>query len=207
MAYVLTVNPSSHSRGRKKKGKRKHARAVRRNPANPIRRKRRASRRPHAKRRFRRNPSALAGFGLNQVTGQFLPVALGAGGALLTDIAIDKLPIPIDFKIGNKRHLAKAGVAVGLGLIAGKVMGRDKGTRVMAGALTVVAYDFLKQMLQKQLAPALVQMPATVEGMGYFPELEYENGADMGLLMNNGVGDDDFEEASDFAGMGEVMDF
>jgi hypothetical protein len=102
--------------------------------------------------------------------------------------------------------------AFGLGLITGKVMGRDKGARVMAGALTVVAYDFLKQMLQKQLAPPMVAAPATVQGMGYYPEIDYENGNDMGMLMDNSVGDSDFDggdfdEASDFAGMGEVMDY
>lgn len=208
MAHVLLVNPSSH---RARKGKRKRTRTrVRRNPANPFRRKRRAARRPHAKRRFRRNPSALAGFKLNQVTGQIMPVALGAGGAILTDMAIDRLPLPINFKFGNMRHVAKAGIAVALGVAAGMVVGKDKGTKVMAGALTVVAYDALKAMLARVAAPApmLAPAPATVQGMGYYPELEFDNGDSdsMGLIMSNGMAGDDgeFEEVSDF---GEVMDY
>ena len=202
MAHVLLVNPSSH---RARKGKRKRTR-MRRNPANPFRRKRRAARRPHAKRRFRRNPS-LAGFNLNQVTGQIMPVALGAGGAILTDMAIDRLPLPINFKFGNMRHVAKAGIAVALGVAAGMVVGRDKGTKVMAGALTVVAYDALKAMLARVAAPApMVAQPASVQGMGYYPELEFDNGDSMGLIMSGGMaGDDDgFDEASDF---GEVLDY
>lgn len=206
MAHVLLVNPSSPAR----KGKRKRTR-VRRNPANPFRRKRRAARRPSAKRRFRRNPSALAGFNLNQLTGQIMPVALGAGGAILTDMAIDRLPLPISFKFGNMRHVAKAGIAVALGVAAGMVVGKDKGTKVMAGALTVVAYDALKAMLARVAAPASMTAPAPagVQGMGYYPELEFDNGdgsEGMGLIMSNGMaGDDgDFDEASDF---GEVMDY
>lgn len=204
MAHVLLVNPSSR---RARKGKRKRTR-VRRNPANPFRRKRRAARRPHAKRRFRRNPSALAGFNLNQITGQIMPVALGAGGAILTDMAIDRLPLPINFKFGNMRHVAKAGIAVALGVAAGMVVGKDKGTKVMAGALTVVAYDALKAMLARVAAPApMTTPPATVQGMGYYPELEFDNGDSMGLIMSNGgmAGDDaGFDEASDF---GEVLDY
>ena len=209
MAHVLLVNPSSHG---KRKSKRKRSRAMRRNPVNPFHKKRRASRRPSARGRFRRNPSALGGFGLHTITGQILPIALGAGGAILTDLAIDKLPLPLNFKMGNMRHVAKAGVAVALGVAAGMVVGKEKGTRVMVGALTVVVYDALRGLLASMTAPAPIQMmaaPGTVQGMGYYPELAYENGNDMGLIMNSGVaGDDgfveDFEEASDF---GEVLEY
>lgn len=194
MAHVLLVNPSS-PRKHKRRGKK---RSVRRNPVRAIKRRRgRRGSSVAGLRRYRRNPSTLGGLGL---TGYLMPVALGAGGALLTDIAIDKLPIPIDFKFGNKRHLAKVGVAVALGFGVGKVMGRDKGAKVMAGALIVVAYDFMKQMLQKQLAPA-VGSAGAVNGMGMYDQIDYDSN-DMGaLLMSEDMGEMDYEEND----MGELL--
>ena len=195
MAHVLLVNPSSPKRRRRGK---KRGTTLRANPA-PRRHRRRARRRAAfaSLRRYRRNPSMLGGLGL---AGQVMPVALGAGGALLTDMALDKLPIPIDWKLGNKRHLAKAGVGVGLGLAVGKFMGRDKGAKVMAGALTVVAYDWLKQMLARSVVSAPIPAPAAVNGMGMYPELEYMDNGDMGALLVNGeMGDMDYDD------MGELV--
>ncbi len=200
MAHVLLVNPSSRSKRRRK---RKHR--ARRNPSNPIfarARRKRGRRRGFAARRYRRNPSALGGFKLNTVTGHVMPVALGAAGALATDMAIDKLPIPIDWKLGNKRHVAKAGVAVGLGFLTGAVAGKANGAKVMGGALVVVAYDWLRGMLARMKAPAVAPAaaPAAVAGMGFYPEVEYDNG-EMGVVLENGVGEyDEYEE-----GVGEPV--
>lgn len=199
MAHVLLVNPSHKKRRRRRKT------AARRNPANPIHRvraRRKRGRRTFALRRYRRNPAALGGFKLNTLTSQLVPVGLGAAGAIATDMAIDKLPIPIDWKLGNKRHVAKAGVAVGLGFLAGAVAGKANGAKAMGGALTVVAYDWLKGMLARMNAPAVAPAaaPAAVAGMGFYPEVEYDNG-DMGLVLENGVGAyDEYEE-----GVGEPV--
>ncbi len=196
MPQVLLVNPSSHRRGKKRKARR----AVRRNPVHAFTKRRKKRRSGFAGlRRYRKNPSMLGGLNLG---GQVMPVALGAGGALLADIAMDKLPIPADFKIGMKRTVARGAIAVGLGFVAGKAVGRDKGMKVMAGALTVVAYEALRDLLRDKLgAPAPMAPAEPVAGMGYYPALDFEG--DMGALVEDSMGNADFEDAE----LGELLDY
>jgi len=214
MSHVLLVNSSSPPRGKKrrhmtaKQAKYFGKKRVRPRPA-------RAIARPHKKRRhhvaglrrYRRNPS-LGGLSTS-LSNQVMPVALGAGGALLVDMAMDKLPIPIDYRSGNKGYLARAGVSVGLGLLAGKFAGRDKGMKVMAGGLTIVAYNFIREKFLPHLTPAALPAPGTaaaLQGMGNYPSLSFDDGMDgMGELLDNGMGQIDMGD--DLDGMGELLDY
>ncbi len=198
VAEVLLVNPSSRKKkrrsmsalqakyfGKKKRRspkRRSTVRSLRRNPigfaANP-RRKRRHS--------FRRNP--IAGLRGMSLQGTVLPTVIGAGGAILTDLAMGYLPIPDTLKTGALRPVVRAGAAVGIGLLVGMFTSKATGNKIMAGALTVVAYDTIKGFL----ATNVPQLP--LSGVGEFPLMEYANN-DMGNLVDE----------SSIDGMGELVD-
>lgn len=202
-AEVLIVNPSARPskrgkhRARNAKG---HFIKARSNPSShrgksKIKRKRR-----HAakSRRVRRNPSG------GMMTRTVMPVAIGAGGALLADLALGFVPLPDMLKTDTMKPIVKLGAAVGIGMIARKVAGRDTGNKVMAGALTVVAYGVARDFLQKHV-PSL-----PLGDMHAYPVLEYANPG-VGELMwaDGGVGDlvDDSAMGAlvDTSEMGEVV--
>lgn len=205
---VLVVNPSKRPKkrrtmsalqrkyfGKKKKRssvkRRVKTRSYKRNPiglaANP-RRKRRS---------VRRNPiGGLRGFTLQ---GTVMPTMIGAGGAILTDLAMGFLPIPDTLKTGALRPLVKAGAAVGIGFLVGMLTNKATGHKAMAGGLTVVAYDAAKTFLQQNVP----QLP--LAGVGNYPMMEYTRG--MGALLDEQAYDmGNLVDESSIDGMGNLID-
>jgi hypothetical protein len=114
--------------------------------SNPVRRRaRRSNPRRRAVIRRRSNPTGIVG----DFMGQFMPAAIGAGGALGLDVAMGMLPLPDQFKTGAMRPVARIAGAAALGVIAAKVRNRSFGNQVGVGALTVVLYDMAKGALAK----------------------------------------------------------
>lgn len=180
---ILLVNPRRRRRRRKALARRRRRAVSRvtrrrrrlRNPigaymANPRRRRRRAS--SIRRRRRLRNPRALGGFSVGSVVRQLVPAATGAVGAVGLDVALGYLPIPDQYKTGWLGTGVKVAGAIGLGMLAGRFVGREKGRLFTAGALTVIAYQVLRNLA--------VQALPTVKGLsGYQDFADYNLGAYM----------------------------
>jgi hypothetical protein len=197
------VNPSRRRRG---KGGRFVKQRVRRNPA-----RRRARRRNplvmdlggrKGLRRYRRNP-VRAGR-RDFVAGTLMPVAIGAGGALATDVALGFVPLPAALQSPMLRPLVKAGAALAIGFVAGMLTDRSTGAKVAAGALTVVAYDSLRGLLQR-VAP---QVPLAGLAENEYPVIGYAGEDGMGEVLIDvpaaGMGDAIGEPIYD--GVGDVYE-
>lgn len=113
--------------------------------SNP-RRARRAKRRRHL---FGNPRMSLRGI----VRETLIPAGIGAGGAVLTDVAYAYATpyLPAALTSGMLPVLVKLGVALGVGLAAGKIAGRKVGASVTLGGVTVVAYGALKGTLATAL--------------------------------------------------------
>lgn len=137
--------------------KRHHAKRRRRH--NPIsaghvatirRTARRLSRKVHhVMRRRRHNPIRMGGMVGGIVHSLVMPAATATAGALVLDLAWAHLPIPATWKAGNLQYAAKAAGAVGLALLARKVVKRQTADAMGVGALTVIMHDAAKSILAK----------------------------------------------------------
>jgi hypothetical protein len=188
MEQLLLVNPSPKRRKRRlpprgpggqflKRGSRRTASRKRRRrnpipgasviPANPVRRHRRRSVSRGMSRRRRRNPSGGRGF-LGALTAPLMPAVVGAGGAIANEVAFKFLPLPANLKTGMIGTLARAAVAVGVGMALDRVAGRRIASQMTAGALTVLAYGQLRSVLATA-APNLVgEYISGDDEMGYY---------------------------------------
>lgn len=130
-----------------------------------------ASRAGRALRYRRPNPIAF-------LTNTLVPSAVGGAGALALDVVIGVLPLPDNLKTGPMAPLVKIAGAVGLGMLAGKVVGRRVGEQVAAGAITVQLYNFAKAQLIKFGG-------GKIPGLSMYPDgylSEYVSGHEMPAL-------------------------
>lgn len=155
---LAIVNPKKRRKGKAKARKAKTRVRVRRaNPVKAIKRRRRPTKRAASTaartlRRRRRNPSGLKGLDLmNRV----MPAVTGAAGAVAVDMAIDALGdnLPDALRTGWGKVAAKAGVAIlaGVALEKTKVLSPATRNELVAGALTVTAF----QAYQSEIAPRI----------------------------------------------------
>lgn len=164
---AATAKMLAANRRRRNPKSRKSAKR-RRNPApltvmhkaNPIRRKRRASARRRNPISFRRIMSG-GGSGTG-VSTMLKNAALGAVGATAINTAIGRLPLPASLMVGRVSYLTRAGVAIGLGILAEKTRLLGAGTlaKMVEGSLTVTLYDAIRA----EAAAAGVNLG----GMGYY---------------------------------------
>lgn len=139
----------------KRSGKRRKSSAKRRPAMGYVvgsRKIRRRKLNPTARRRRRRNP-ILGLPSVGGIVGQLQTAAFGAAGGIALNLALSYLPLPEMLKTGWMRHATRVAGAVGLGLIAKKFLGA-RGNAVATGAMTIVVYDVLKQVLG-QFAPEI----------------------------------------------------
>lgn len=216
MATIALVNPRRAKRRRSRRkmtakqlkyfGRRKHKRRSRRVAvaATPRRRRRHHSRRTRSVarrarrhvRRFARHTGggmSLRGMNFNSfLKGTLVPSAVGAAGALGVDLALGYLTpyLPATLTTAPFLPLTKIAAAVGLGMLAqGVTKDRNIGEHVMAGAITVVAYSYLKSLAQAQF-PTL-PLSEYVSGMGYAgPALAFPDAppGSMGLYVGRSAG-------------------
>lgn len=83
-----------------------------------------------------------------------MPAAIGGGGALAVDVAWAMLPIPPMIKAGPMAPLVKIGGAVVLGTLVSRFANKQFGQAMVAGYLTVTAYDMIKKIVSRAV-PAL----------------------------------------------------
>ena len=129
-------------------GRKRRTRRVRRSPAVRVQRRGRTvyASNPRKRRRYRRNPG-LSGRGiLSMVTGAGKDALAVIGGLAGTNFIARKVP----FGEGNKAIEAakKAAVAVVLGMVAGKALGRNVGEKVLVGGMVAVGIDLLRNVPQ-----------------------------------------------------------
>lgn len=151
-AKARAARAPARSAPKRRRAARKAAPAARRSPARRRSRRRTgtwpitsapAASRAGRKLRYRRpNP-------INFLTNTAVPAAIGAGGALVLDVAFGFLPLPAQLKTGPMAPLVKVAGAVGMGMLASKMVNRRVGEQLAAGALTVQIYNFAKGMLVK----------------------------------------------------------
>jgi hypothetical protein len=201
MPTIALANPRHKRRRRRpmtakqakyfgKRRTRRHARHHRRShrrhaaPAAAPRRHRRRRHsfgrriRRHARRFARHQGGALSlrGFNFNSfLRGTLVPSAVGAAGALGVDLMLGYATpfLPAALTTGFGAPLTRIAGAVALGMVAsGVTKDRRVGEQVMAGAITVLAYGWVKDMVKTQFPSLPLSeyddgVGAYVSGMGY----------------------------------------
>lgn len=181
---ALLVNPRRRRRAKRRAAPRRARRKTAARRRSPLTRRKRTRRRsnpvgyyvsnPRRRRRGgrRRRRSNPARRGVRGILNTFVVPALTAGaGAVVLDVVWGYIPVPGDIKTGPLRHVAKGAGAIALGWAVGQFAGRKTGDTMAMGALTVVAYNALRE-LTAQFAPQIplgyysAGMP-----MGYDPSL------------------------------------
>ena len=113
----------------------------------------------------------MGGLSVRGVMNQLIPAAIGGTGAVGLNVALAYLPIPDTLKTGPLAIATKIGGALLLGWGAGKLIGRHNGQLVTLGALTVVAYDVIRQLV--------AQAMPTLPGLADYEDMRlsaYQNG-------------------------------
>jgi hypothetical protein len=87
---------------------------------------------------------------------------MGAGGALVLDVAWGYLPIPLTLKTGVLRHVAKGAGALALGYLANMVTTKSTADQMVRGAMTVVVHGAMREAAQ-QFMPNV-----PLDGLGYY---------------------------------------
>lgn len=185
---IVTVNPfmaKKHHRAKHKRAHGKHRyRARHARSTNAFHRRR------HRRSRSVNPFKVFSGRGaMHDVTGALI----GAGGAVLTDVAMAYAApyLPASLQSGWLNLLARAAAAVGVGYIAGKVTSRDTGKAVTAGGLIVVAYSGLKQALAPTLGTSIKGLSGLADFGDYVPysgESAAMAGGGMGAYMQPRLG-------------------
>lgn len=166
---LLLINPRTRKKRSSKSSKR---RARRRNPVRSIRarsRKRHVVRHRNPSRvakrayRRRRNPLSLGGM-RSGITGKVTGAVMGAGGALLNDMLLTYVPLPLMLKTGPLAILSKAVGAFAVGYLSSFALGKARGAQLAEGALTVLAYQVARPLVGTVLPLA----GDDIEGMGYY---------------------------------------
>jgi hypothetical protein len=166
-AEIALINPrrKHHKKHRRVKSRRRRHTARRRSTVIVARRinpRRRHHRIRHRRYRHRaRNPR----FSVGGITRALVPAAIGGAGAVALDIALGYATfLPPSLTTGYGKVAAQVAGAFGLGMVAGKVLGPEKGRLVTMGALTVAAYSLIKNVV-KNAAPTLPGLAGDYESM------------------------------------------
>lgn len=162
-----------------KKARRVRSGGRRTNPAArsaPRRKRRAAARYVRRSMKRRRNPSfSLRKFSPRALMSNVMPALVGGGGAVANDmiysfvaskLPIDTMPFLEQFKSGHLRHVGKALSALLLATGAGYVLPKRIAEQLGTGALTVVGYNVVRDVMQK-VAPDLSLGMYLNDGLGY----------------------------------------
>jgi len=155
---------------------RAHRAHARRRFMNPRRRHRR-----HSFRRRLRNPRSSSGGRLSiksVVHNALVPAAIGAAGAVALNVAMGYATpyLPSQLQSGYLSAAAQIAGAVGVGMLAGKFLGRDRGRIVMIGGMTVVVYSLLNNLLSGINTSGIPGVTGTVSDYTPYPMGAYMRG-------------------------------
>lgn len=110
----------------------------------------------------RRMSNPFKGFGTRQgVTKLVTSAGVGAAGAVLLDYLWQwgAPRLPVQLQSGYIGTVAKAAAAVGAGWLAGKAVGKPLAIAMSGGALTIIAYQLIHQVIAS--AAPQVAIPST----------------------------------------------
>ncbi len=164
----------------------KRRRSIKRNPAPALAGHRRRVRRISGVRRVRRNPSGGGSLSLNgilrQAKADVVDAAIGAAGAVGVDMlmgqAIKYLPdsaisrYTAEGKINFMYYLAKAGIAVGAGVVGAKFTSGSTRRYVaqgVKGSFTVMAYELARASLPADMIALGYYQPQAISAAGQQP--------------------------------------
>lgn len=188
MSQLMLVNPSKRRtrRRRKTSAKRKSTTiTVRSNP-----RRRRAVSRRRRTYRMRRNPIGGRFNLMRTIQESVIPAATAAGGALALDVVWGMIPVPETLKTGPLRHVVKGAGAIGLGAVAGMIVSKKTASQFTSGALTVVTYNALREMVTRFAPNIQLGEYSEDELLGYVSTgqtFDYEPD-EMGVYPDEGIG-------------------
>ena len=134
----------------------------------------------------RRNPALRPTLG--NTGGQVMNAATGAVGALAVDAVMGQVNnfLPATLKTQYVYPIVKMGAALGLGLVASRVLPRHGATMAM-GSMTVTMRDFLKSMLPAGVAMGYVN-PGYIPRTGTMASQLNQSGVGMRGRMGEYVG-------------------
>ena len=172
-ALALISNP------RKRATKRKTAK--RKSPARRL-----ATVKTVSTRRYRRNPSPR----VNNAIETIKDGAIGAAGAVATEVILSKLPLPANFQSGPARTAVSALGAVGVGMLVSKFGDKKMGKTMAQGGVTVAMHSTLRGMVAGPMglsgADDLMGYGDDLMGMGYYsPAPVYGEVDDMGAMFSD----------------------
>ena len=157
-----------------KKAQAARRKSPRRRRRNTTKRRRRSTRAVASYRRPRRrgNPR-LPSFG-GIINNQVIPAAVGGSGAVLNDMLVNLLPLPLNFKTGWMRHLSKAVGAIAIGYVGRIFLQKKTADQLGTGAMIVVGYNVVRD-LAAQFVPQLPLGEYLDNGVGEYldPSLGY----------------------------------
>lgn len=153
---LLLINPRRRKRAKNTRKRRRHKNA--RRAAGGFRIKRRRVKNPRSKHRRRRNPRMRHHrrrhknpLSVSGIKGALVPAAFGAVGGVALDVAYNFLAPYIPSSITSVSpympNVLKLAGAFGIGMVARKTLGNEKGNAVMAGALTIQIYNVLATLM------------------------------------------------------------
>lgn len=164
LPQILTVNPMAK---RRRRSKNPHARRHR--ARNPFRHKRTHARRGRGR---MRNP-----FDAKGLTAAIVPAAIGGAGAVGLDIALAYLPLPAALQTGWGNYATKIAGSFAVGYLGGMALGKEKGHLITAGALTVSLYTILRALAQQSLG-------TSVKGLSGLADFRDYRRSAMGAYMD-----------------------
>lgn len=161
------------------------------------------ARRSHHVARRRRNPISMPSMrGLKGVTEMAKVSLQGAGGALLVNTALNYIPgLPAMLKSGNGKYLARAGLAVAIGVFGGKIMPHKVATNMAVGAMTVALHDLLLG-IASQAMPKLQLGDVGDYDSGVSAYVSGDRMSGMGDMGDMGAQYDTFDQ---YGGVGEYV--
>lgn len=212
MGSLYLVNPRGRkgrfvkSKGRKGRKRRRRAKKHGSAPAlGAVKHRRRRRRRSSRGLRLLRNPGRRS----SGLMGDLAPAAFGAVGAVAVDVAMRFVPTPQTGPLANfagpLRTAAKIGLALGAGIAVRKAVNKSAGDAVMAGALTVIAYDAVRGLLAR-FAPNLPLGGLIEDEDAEYPAIGYAGGMGENFPLGESMPGVYSSNPGDLDSLGEVFE-
>jgi hypothetical protein len=114
-----------------------------------------------------------------------IPSLQAGAGAVLLDVVWGYVPVPAQLKTGPLRHVAKGAGAIALGWGVGQIAGKRMGDTMALGALTVTAYNAIRELMQTYAPGITLGYYSAGANAGSDPSLGYYVGSPR-LGVNHG---------------------
>ena len=210
MSELLLINPRKRTRSAAQKAATRRMVAANRSRKSPTRKRstktvivqaaRRTRRAAHSAARHirRRLRSKGARASMGSIGHMVKGGLIGGAGAVLVDVLASKLPIPATMQTGVAGAATRVALAIGAGMLLGKVMNKATAHQLAAGSITVTGYNLIKSLVGPMIGLSAV---TDINGVGFYSPAvapvaygsDNISGADsMGAYLS-GAGSDRFD--------------